>query len=126
MMLRLAEFIADRYRRVAEIGIGNYTKVAEYLVSRGVDVIATDVKPVTEKKLKFFVDDITSPNIKLYDNVELVYSIRPPPELFSFIKMLANRVNADCIIKPLYGDYADGELVNYKGLAFYIWRRSNF
>lgn len=127
MMLRLGEFIANRYKRVAEIGIGNYTKVAEYLVSRGVDVIATDIKPIIQERgFKFFIDDIKNPNVQLYGDLELVYSIRPPPELFRFIKTLANRLNADCIIKPLYGDYADGELVNYKGLAFYIWRRNNF
>ncbi|MEM0303448.1 MAG: UPF0146 family protein [Archaeoglobaceae archaeon] len=125
-MLRLAEFIANKYKKVAEIGIGNYTEVAEFLISRGVDVIATDIRPVREKRFKFFIDDIRNPNIQLYSDVELVYSIRPPPELFSFIKTLANKLDADCIIKPLYGDYADTELVNYKGLAFYLWRRNNF
>jgi len=124
-MLSLAEYIALRYRRVAEIGIGNYTAVAEYLASRGVKVIATDIRDV-KTNVDFFIDDIRDPKIELYRGVELVYSIRPPPELFSFIKQLANRIEADCIIKPLHGDYADGRLVNYRGLGFYLWKKSSF
>ncbi|MCS7144841.1 MAG: UPF0146 family protein [Archaeoglobaceae archaeon] len=124
-MLQLAEFIAERYKKVAEIGIGNYNAIAEYLVSKGVKVIATDIREV-QTKADFFIDDVQNPQIQLYRGVELVYSIRPPPELFKSIRELANKLNADCIIKPLFGDYADGELVNYKGLRFYIWKRNGF
>lgn len=124
-MLRLAEFIAERYKNVAEIGIGNYTAVAEYLRSKGVKVIATDIREVPTK-IDFFIDDVQNPKIQLYRGVELVYSIRPPPELFGSIRRLANQLKADCIIKPLFGDYADGELVNYRGLSFYLWKRNSF
>lgn len=124
-MLRLAEYIAERYKKVAEIGIGNYTAVAEYLASRGLRVIATDVKEV-RTKVDFFIDDIRNPKIQLYNGVELLYSIRPPPELFKYIIGLADRLKADCIIKPLFGDHADGKLVNYKGLGFYIWKKNSF
>lgn len=124
-MLPLAEYIAKRYKRVAEIGIGNYTAVAEYLASKGLKVIATDIREV-KTTVEFFVDDVRNPNIELYQGVELVYSIRPPPELFASIRNLAARLNADCIIKPLFGDYADGVLINYKGLGFYLWSRNSF
>ncbi|MEM2727039.1 MAG: UPF0146 family protein [Archaeoglobaceae archaeon] len=124
-MLRLAEFIAERYKKVAEIGIGNYTTVAEYLSSKGVKVIATDIREV-RAKIDFFIDDIRNPKIHLYGGVELVYSIRPPPELFESIRKLANQLKADCIIKPLFGDYADGKLVNYRGLSFYLWKQNIF
>lgn len=124
-MLPLAEFIAERYKKVAEIGIGNYNAVAEYLVSMGVKVIATDIRKVYTNA-EFFIDDVRNPKIQLYSGVELVYSIRPPPELFKSIRELANKVNADCIIKPLFGDYTDGKLVNYKGIGFYLWKRNCF
>ncbi|MCS7130500.1 MAG: UPF0146 family protein [Archaeoglobaceae archaeon] len=124
-MLQLAEFIAERYRRVAEIGIGNYTAVAELLASLGVKVIATDVRKV-HTKVDFYIDDIRNPNLEIYRGVELIYSIRPPTELFNYIRALAIKLKADCIIKPLYGDLFDGKLVNYKGLNFYLWKQSSF
>ncbi|MDI9642057.1 MAG: UPF0146 family protein [Archaeoglobaceae archaeon] len=125
-MLRLAEFIVEkRYSRVAEVGIGNRTAVAEFLASRGVRVIATDLREV-QTRVDFYIDDVRNPKLELYEGVELIYSIRPPPELFNSIRSLAKKLNADCIIKPLYGDYTDGKLVNYKGLAFYIWNQNSF
>lgn len=122
-MLQLAEYIAERYRKVAEIGIGNYTAVAEFLSSLGVEVIATDLRRV-HTKVNFYLDDIREPKLELYRGVELVYSIRPPPELFIYILRLARLLKADCIIKPLFGDFADGKLINYKGLSFYLWKQN--
>jgi len=123
-VLQLVEFIATRYKKVAEIGIGKNTLVAERLMEKGVKVVATDLKPV-KTNVEFYIDDVLNPKIEIYREAELVYSIRPPPELFSAIKMLAEKIHADCLIKPLYGDYADGELVNYKGLSFYFWKIKN-
>ncbi|MEM1578500.1 MAG: UPF0146 family protein [Archaeoglobaceae archaeon] len=123
-MLALAEFIAERYRKVAEIGIGSNKALAELLASKGVKVVATDIKTV-KTSVEFYIDDIFKPKIEIYRGVELIYSIRPPPELFEPILELSRILNADCIIKPLYGDYFNGELVNYKGLSFYLWRRNN-
>jgi len=126
-MLRLAEFILNNYSgKVVEVGIGNHTKIAEFLAERGLEVVATDVIE-RGTKVDFFVDDIQNPNLRIYEGAELIYSIRPPPEIFNAIISLAKRIDADCIIKPLYGEHpGGGELINYKGLAFYLWRwRSN-
>ncbi|MCS7119002.1 MAG: UPF0146 family protein [Archaeoglobaceae archaeon] len=123
-MLQIADFIAERYRKVAEIGIGRNTTIAELLRERGVKVIATDIMPVT-KSFEFYIDDILNPRIEIYNGVELVYSIRPPPELFSAIRGLAKMINADCLIKPLYGDYCDGRILNYRGVNFYFWKRNH-
>ncbi len=122
-MLPLAEFIAQRYKRVAEIGIGNNVEIAELLKSKGVSVVATDVKKVNTS-VEFYIDDVFNPKLEIYRGVELIYSIRPPPEMFRAIIKLSKLLDADCIIKPLYGDYFDGELVNYKGVSFYLWRRN--
>lgn len=121
-MLQLADFIAQRYRRVAEIGIGNNVAIAELLKSKGVSVIATDVRKV-KTSVEFYIDDVWNPRLEIYRGVELVYSIRPPPELLPAIRRLSELLNADCLVKPLYGDYYDGELMNYRGISFYLWRR---
>ncbi|MFN3384564.1 MAG: UPF0146 family protein [Archaeoglobaceae archaeon] len=123
-MLPLAEFIAQRYKRVAEIGIGNNVAIAELLKSKGVSVVATDIKKVNTS-VEFYLDDVFNPRLEIYRGVELIYSIRPPPEMFHAIIRLSKLLDVDCIIKPLYGDYCDGKLVNYKGVSFYIWKRNS-
>ncbi len=124
-MLRLADYISRNYSgKVVEVGIGNFTAVAEELSSSGFSVVATDI---VEKKvpegIEFYVDDIRNPKLEIYENANLVYSIRPPPEIAKDVVRVSKAVGADCIIKPLYGDYFEGELVNYKGLPFYLYRR---
>ncbi len=122
-MIALAEFIASKYAgKVVEVGIGNYTKVAKRLADLGFEVVATDIKPMrVPENVKFYLDDISNPNLEIYRSSRLIYSIRPPMELFKDILRVAVSVGADCIIKPLYGEYPSGKLVNYKGLSFYVF-----
>lgn len=122
-MLRLSEYIFEKYcRKVVEVGIGNFSAVAELLASRNFYVVATDiVKRQVPENVEFYVDDIRNPELKIYEGASLVYSIRPPPEIVNDIVKVAKIIGADCIIKPLYGDYFDGELINFKGLPFYLF-----
>ncbi len=122
-MIALAEFIAANYTgKVVEVGVGSYTEVAEYLAKFGFEVVATDVRVrKVPENVKFYLDDVSNPNIRIYEGSSLVYSIRPPAELFGHILRVAASVGADCIIKPLYGEYPGGKLVNYKGLSFYVF-----
>ncbi|MDI9645066.1 MAG: UPF0146 family protein [Archaeoglobales archaeon] len=123
-MLGLAEYIIRNYRgKVVEIGIGHYFEVAKILAKNGFEVYATDLKDAkTPKYVKYFIDDVRSPKIEIYRGASLIYSIRPPPEIFEPIRVVSQKVNADCIIKPLYGDFPEGKLVNYKGTYFYVLR----
>ena len=86
------------------------------------DIVKRDVP----EGCRFYLDDITSPKIQIYKGASLIYSIRPPPELFSAILMVSQKIGADCIIKPLYGDYMDAKIVNYKGVQFYLVRREEY
>ncbi len=121
-MLGLAEYIARNYKgKVVEVGVGHYFEVAKILAKNGLDVYTTDIKDVkTPKEVRYFIDDIRLPRIKIYEGASLIYSIRPPPELFESIRAVSQKVSADCIIKPLYGDFPEGKLVNYKGTYFYV------
>ncbi len=127
-MLRVADYIAKNYMgKVVEVGIGRFTAVAELLAKRSFEVVATDiVKRNVPEGCKFYLDDITNPNLEIYEGVSLIYSLRPPPELFSAILKVSQKVGADCLIKPLYGDYMDGKIVNYKGVQFYLIRREEY
>jgi len=118
------EYIIKYYAQstcIVEVGVGCFTFVArsleEYLK---VDIIMTDIKPCYEGIIQ---DDISHPNLKIYKNAGLIYSIRPPEELHHYLEDLAHEIGADLIIKPLSTDSVNTkknmELVNYKKSFFY-------
>ena len=118
----LIDYIAGRYTSVVEIGIGHSPKVAVRLLEKGVSMFATDTRPFYYEQLKVIVDDITDPDLSLYRNIDLIYSIKPPPELVPHMKKMATSVSADLIVKPLASDYLDGQLIRHGNTSFYIWK----
>jgi uncharacterized UPF0146 family protein len=104
----LADFIAGRYNNTAEIGIGHFPDVAFALLNRGISVFATDIRTFQYHGLHTVVDDITLPDLSLYDGIDLLYSMRPPPEIVTYMERLANKISADLIIKPLSDEYREG------------------
>jgi uncharacterized UPF0146 family protein len=80
----------------------------------------TDIKPCYGDVLQ---DDITHPDLKIYKNAKLIYSIRPPEELHPHLMKLAEKVGADLIIKPLSTDSINTsknmKLINHKRAIFY-------
>ena len=120
----LADYIIKNYAdasKIVEVGAGNFLKVALNLQRHlEMDIILADIKPSHKCIIK---DDISDPNLKIYGNASLIYSIRPPEELQPYIMKLAETVGADLIIKPLSTDsintYRKMKLVNYKKTIFY-------
>ena len=67
--------------KIAEIGVGKVDLVYQYLKKQDqVDIIKTDIRPADESVIK---DDITNPNLDLYKDVDIIYSIRPPTSAIS-------------------------------------------
>lgn len=85
-----------------------------------------DIYPCNSDVIK---DDITNPTDKIYEDADLIYSIRPPEELQPDILKLSDNYNSDVIIKPLFTEEINFnfqqrlKLVNYKRMAFYIMKR---
>jgi len=118
----LAEYIACRYGKSAEIGIGHFPELAYALIAKGVDVFATDIIPFCYEGLRFIVDDVTMPDVSLYDGVDLIYSMRPPPELIFHMDRLAARLCVSLIVKPLSAEFIDGrEAVRHGDTTFFEW-----
>lgn len=121
----IAEFIMKNYgkaSKIVEVGVGKQRTVLDCLKKKlKGEVIGVDIEhhPGLER------DDIRSPNMELYRGADLIYSIRPPPELYGTLQAVAERVNADLIIRPLSTDAPPKgmELVNYRGEFFYIKRQ---
>jgi len=109
----LVKFIVNRYKdvlKIVEVGIGKYLDVALEIKKRlpEINLIVTDIRPdsveYAKKVLNAYLDDVTKPNLQLYRNTSLIYSIRPPPELYRYLVKLSRIVNCDLLIRPLTVD----------------------
>ncbi|MBE6511106.1 MAG: hypothetical protein E7Z74_07575 [Methanobrevibacter millerae] len=109
--------------RICEIGVGKFTQVFDYLSKQdNVEIFKTDISPADLSVIK---DDVTKPNLELYKDVDIIYSIRPPSELQPYIIDLALKAKTKLIIKPLFNEDLNSKRVqlklkNYKKASFYI------
>ena len=126
MWQNFAEYILSQCEknptRIWEIAVGKFTQVFDYLNEQeNVEIIKTDISPNDSSVIK---DDITNPNLKIYENLDIIYSIRPPSELQPYIINLALKTDTKLIIKPLFNEDINGKnvklkLKNYKKASFY-------
>lgn len=116
-------YIAGKYGNVVEIGIGHFPDIAFALLEKGVRVFATDVRPFKYIGLKVIADDIMEPDISAYTAIDLIYSLRPPPELVTHMVQLARKLSADLIIKPLASEseHPGGQLIRHGNTTFFLW-----
>ncbi len=125
----IADYILKNYRnKVVEVGVGSLPHVALLLKDK-LDVILTDVSEKNYHGVKFYRDDILAPDIGIYKDASLLYSIRPPIDLQEAMAKVAKEVGADLLIRPFGNEKADLEryfknyaLVNYKKARFYLYR----
>ena len=117
--------VGDDNVKIAEVAVGKYDKIAEILSSKdNITLIKTDIMPKDSTVIK---DDITNPNMELYEDADIIYSIRPPSELQPYLVNLAMETGSQLIIKPLTNEdlntgRAKMKLKNYKRASFYILR----
>ncbi|VVB93351.1 Uncharacterised protein [uncultured archaeon] len=132
--LDLAEYIIMNYgKKVVEVGVGSLPQVA-LLLKNTMEVIVTDVKlqPVFNGKyagIRYCMDDIFNPDISIYNNASLIYSIRPPVDIQEAIAKTAKEVGADLLIRPFGNErgelgsfYKNYTLMNYKKARFYLYK----
>ena len=111
--------------KIAEIGVGKFDRIAQSLDEKdNITLIKTDIAPKDDSIIK---DDITNPNMDLYKDVDIIYSIRPPSELQPYLVKLAQKTGSQLIIKPLTNEDLNTpevkmKLKNYNRASFYILR----
>ena len=111
----IGKYIASHYTRAIEIGIGRNEEAAKIVSSTGALMRCTDVKVFElSGSLPFFLDDIFSPDDSLYTGAEVIYAIRPAPEMIPPLILLAERINADLIVYHLGFESYDngGEIID--------------
>jgi uncharacterized protein len=118
----LVDYIAGKYTKAIEIGIGHFPDVAYALIDRRLELLATDILPFKYAGLKVVMDDVTAPDPEVYSNVNVLYSMRPPSELVPYMVRLAENIPADLIVKPLSAEYLNGGLMKYGNTTFYLWK----
>ncbi|MDP1553550.1 MAG: UPF0146 family protein [Methanobacteriaceae archaeon] len=109
--------------KIVEVGAGKFLEVGNKLQKHSkMNVILTDIKPSHEGVV---TDDITQPNLKIYEGACIIYAIRPPMELHQSLMNISIKVGATLIIKPLAGDDINTKqnmrLVNYERVFFYVY-----
>lgn len=115
--------VGDSEVKIAEIGVGKFDKIAETLSNQeNITIIKTDILPKDSSVIK---DDITHPNMELYEDVDIIYSIRPPSELQPHLVNLARKIDSQLIIKPLTNEdlntpKVNMKLKNHNKASFYI------
>lgn len=109
--------------KVVEVGVGKFYLVSNYLLKHTkMDIILTDIKPSHEG---IIADDITHPQMHLYENARVIYSIRPPGELHSALMDISKKTGAILIIKTLGNEPITTpekmQLINYQKAVFHVY-----
>ncbi|MDP6459303.1 MAG: UPF0146 family protein [Candidatus Hydrothermarchaeota archaeon] len=119
-----AEYIAMNYpsaRKIVEVGVGMEFAVVKELkrLLKDAEIIAVDIQGQDA-----VYEDLTALRPGLYRGADLIYALRPNPELYPYLVKIAIEVRADLIIRPFSLDPRPkkGELVNYKTTAFYVYK----
>lgn len=121
---QLCENNEKEVSKVVEIGIGKFYNISNYLNEKeNIELIMTDINPSSEKIIK---DDIFNPNLEIYDNTDIIFSIRPPFEIQNAIMNLRDKLDCFLIIKPLFNEDLSIEakkmkLKNHGRASFYIY-----
>ena len=110
--------------KIVEIGVGKFQAISKSLSeNENNELIMTDIDPANEEIIK---DDVFNPNMSIYENADIIFSIRPPAELQEAIMKIRDKVNAILIIKPLFNEDLNMKtqkmkLKNYNRASFYIY-----
>lgn len=128
------EYIINNYgdaSLIIEVGVGSILKPGNILRDRLENAVikCVDIHPSNEDVI---YDNITNPNYEIYENADLIYSIRPPEELQKSICDVAKSVRCDCILKPFSSEELSFKirprfrLINYKKEVFYLMSESEY
>ncbi|MCM8812656.1 MAG: UPF0146 family protein [Candidatus Omnitrophica bacterium] len=107
----LREYLVARYpdpQKIVEIGIGPNPHCAGILAESfrlPVEIVVTDLfAPIVRNAVMRYpflrgeVDDVMQPDMRIYQDAQVIYALRPQPGLFPFILKIAQTVGADMLV----------------------------
>ncbi|MHA1754414.1 MAG: UPF0146 family protein [Candidatus Odinarchaeia archaeon] len=107
-------------KKIVEVGIGPYTEIALSLkkIYPNAQIISADISFSNDKYAELKSqgilvknDDITKPNMEIYKNADLIYSIRPPIELIPNLVELAKKAKTKLLIRCFTGETPSNEIM---------------
>lgn len=122
----IGEYIANRYRRAVEVGIGNNPEAARLVAAAGALMLCTDIRPgIRHDGLAVVADDLFEPDLRLYAGADLIYAVRPGVEMVPPLIALAGRIDSDLLVYHLGCEiYEDGgEVVDCGPVLLHRYRR---
>lgn len=122
----IGEYIAIRYRKAVEVGIGDNPDAAWVIEAAGALALCTDIRPgIRHDGLTVVTDDIFEPDIWLYEGADLIYALRPGVEMVPPLIALAALIDCDLLIYHLgYEVYGDGgEIVGCGPVVLHRYHR---
>ncbi|MDD3070438.1 MAG: UPF0146 family protein [Methanoculleus horonobensis] len=122
----IGEYIAARYRRAVEVGIGNNPEAARLVRAAGALMLCTDVRSgIRHDGLDVVTDDVFEPDLRLYEGADLIYAVRPGVEMVPPLIALADQIDSDLLVYHLgceiYGN--GGEVVDCGPVLLHRYRR---
>jgi uncharacterized UPF0146 family protein len=106
----LVEYVRENYSRaskIVELGVGSRIDIAKKIKKHLplAEVLVTDkdeawVRKHITSQVRAVADDVTSPQMPIYQNTSLLYSIHPPFEIVEPMVVLAGRIGADLLVVP--------------------------
>ena len=122
----IGAYIASCYHSAAEVGVGSNFTASVILRDSGMDVFCTDIQiPRKLSRVPFFVDDIFSPDTRLYQGIDLIYSIRPGEEMVPALIRLARALDVDLLIYHLgFEGYGHGGEIIECGVPLHRYYKS--
>ncbi|PKL65338.1 MAG: hypothetical protein CVV32_04955 [Methanomicrobiales archaeon HGW-Methanomicrobiales-3] len=123
----VAGYLAGRYMRAVEAGIGRNTVAAEMLAEKGLLLRCTDIREQElPQQLLYARDDLFSPDLSLYTGADVIYSIRPAIEMVPPLVDIARAVNCDLVVYHLgFEQYDDGgEIIDCGVILHRYWKLS--
>lgn len=132
----LADFIVENYNgsdAIVEVGVGAYPLVAKHVKKRlpHTKIIVTDINKDWIKRaekehpsLKSIYDDAFKPELRVYEGVDLIYSIRPPIEMVFELFKLASKIGSDLLIRPYLNEEGDYDYPKEHGWRLIRHRRA--
>ena len=124
----VGEYIAGKYTRAVEVGIGRNAEAARILADGKRLLLATDVKAMpVPGDIPFITDDVFEPDISRYAGADVIYSIRPAIEMVPPLIALAERINCDLLVYHLGFETwgSGGERIDCGVILHRYFRRQN-
>ena len=110
--------------KIVEIGVGRFQTISKNLSqNENIELVMTDISPANEDIIE---DDVFNPNMSIYENADILFSIRPPAEIQDAIMKIRDKLDCTLIIKPLFNEdlsikTSKLKLKNYNRASFYIY-----